>query len=246
LERSPSNNQRHSLDTPNWRALARPPSALRIMEISLRSIQPMVEERDLRQDRRSCSCQTRRRGQDRSRSMVRGWKFDSSDAGSSRRWKKGGPDEPADHALGRSRGGFGTKFHLVCDSRGIPLAVELSPGQTHDSQRFEAVMEAVRIPQRWASPRRRPKRLAADKAYGSRKIREWLRRHRIRAVIPTKSNEKRRSDFDREAYRGRNVVERCISWLKECRRVATRYEKLARNFLAMVKLAIIDRLFRMS
>jgi len=105
-------------------------------------------------------------------------------------------------------------------------------------------MEAVRIPQRGAPPRRRPKRLAADKAYGSKAIRQWLRQRRIRAVIPTKSNEKRRPGFDREAYRGRNVVERCISWLKDSRRVATRYEKLARNFLAMVKLAMLDRLMR--
>lgn len=107
-------------------------------------------------------------------------------------------------------------------------------------------MEAVRIPQPAAPPRRRPKRLAADKAYSSSSIREWLRKHRVRAVIPTKSNEKQRQNFDREAYRGRNVVERCISWLKESRRVATRYEKLARNFLAMLKLAMIDRLLRAS
>lgn len=246
MERPQADNQRSFLDSPNRRAMARPASALRIMEISLRSIQPVVEGRDLRHNPRGSSGQTRHSGQDRSRSVVFGRKLGSRDSSSSWRWKKGGPNEPADHALGRSRGGFGTKFHLVCDSRGLPLAVELSPGQTHDSQRFEAAMEAVRIPQRWASPRRRPKRLAADKAYGSRKIRAWLRRHRIRAVIPTKSNEKRRAEFDREAYRGRNVVERCISWLKECRRVATRYEKLARNFLAMVKLAMIERLFRMS
>lgn len=105
-------------------------------------------------------------------------------------------------------------------------------------------MDAVRIPQRGAPPRRRPKRLAADKAYGPRWIRDWLRQHKIKAVIPTKSNERRRPGFDREAYRGRNVVERCISWLKECRRVATRYEKLARSFLAMIKLAMIERLLR--
>jgi len=142
--------------------------------------------------------------------------------------RRGEPDEPRDHALGRSRGGLGTKFHLLCDSTGIPLAVELSPGQTHDSQRFETTMEAVRIPQRGGPPRRRPKRLAADKAYGSLAIRQWLRRHKIRAVIPTKANERRRPGFDRDAYRGRSVVERCISWLKESRRVATRYEKLAR------------------
>jgi transposase len=105
-------------------------------------------------------------------------------------------------------------------------------------------MEAVWIPGRRAPPRRRPKRLAADKAYGSRAIRQWLRRHRIKAIIPTKANEKRRRGFDREAYRSRNVVERCISWLKESRRVATRYEKLARNFLGMIKLAMVERLLR--
>lgn len=105
-------------------------------------------------------------------------------------------------------------------------------------------MQAVRIPQHAAPPRRRPRRLAADKAYSASSIREWLRRRRIRAVIPTKANERRRRNFDPKAYKGRNVVERCISWLKEARRVATRYEKLARNFLAMVKLAMIDRLLR--
>ena len=105
-------------------------------------------------------------------------------------------------------------------------------------------MNAVRIPQRTGPPRRRPRSLAADKAYGSVRIRRWLRQHKIRAVIPTKSNERRRPRFDREAYRGRNVVERCISWLKDARGVATRYEKLGRNFLAMVKLAMIGRLLR--
>jgi transposase len=152
------------------------------------------------------------------------------------------PVEPKDHALGRSRGGLGTKFHLICDSQGVPVAVVLSPGQMHDSQRFEQAMQAVRIPQLGAPPRRRPKRLAADKAYGSRAIRAWLRQHKIQAVIPTKSNEAPSASFDRAAYRNRNVVERCICWLKESRRVATRYEKLARTFLAMVKLAMMDRL----
>jgi len=63
-------------------------------------------------------------------------------------------------------------------------------------------------------------------------------------VIPTKSNEKPRPGFDKEAYRRRNVVERCIGWLKECRRIMTRFEKLAVNFVAMFKLAMIRRYFR--
>lgn len=100
-------------------------------------------------------------------------------------------------------------------------------------------MNAVNIP-----PPTLPNRLTADKAYGSAAIREWLEERNIEVIIPTKSNEQRDPHFDKDGYRQRNIVERCISWLKEARRVATRYEKLARNYLAMIKLSIIDRLFR--
>lgn len=105
-------------------------------------------------------------------------------------------------------------------------------------------MDAVRIPRRAAPARRRPRRLGGDKGYSYPRIRAWLRRHRIRAVIPTRIDQARRRTFDREAYRARNVVERCVGWLKEARRLATRYEKLALNFVAMVRLAIIRRLLR--
>ena len=135
-------------------------------------------------------------------------------------------------------------MHLVTDGAGNPLAVEASAGQCHESQWFEPVMNAVRIEQPIGRPRTRPYALAADKAYSSRSIRDWLRRHKITAVIPTKSNERKKSNFDREKYRQRNVVERCINWLKEARRIATRYEKMAITFLAMAKLAIIRRCFR--
>lgn len=105
-------------------------------------------------------------------------------------------------------------------------------------------MNAVRIKQSIGRPRTRPYALAADKAYSSQTIRDWLRQHKITAVIPRKSNERKKSRFDCEIYRQRNVVERCINWLKEARRIGTRYEKLAINFLAMAKLAIIQRSFR--
>jgi transposase len=51
--------------------------------------------------------------------------------------------EPKDHALGRSRGGFSTKFHLVCDGKGLPLSVGLTPGQTHDSKAFESTLNTA-------------------------------------------------------------------------------------------------------
>lgn len=158
--------------------------------------------------------------------------------------KRGDLREPDDHALGRSRGGFGTKIHLVSDGHGIPLVVGITPGQVHESQLFEEVVSAVRIPQRRGRPRTRPNALSGDKAYGAARIREWLRHHGIKDVIPTKANESPQPDFDKSLYRNRNVVERCIGWLKECRRIATRYEKLAVTYLAMLKLAMIEQYLR--
>ena len=63
-------------------------------------------------------------------------------------------DEPSDHGLGRSRGGFGSKFHLVTDGRGLPLAVEVTAGQVHESTQVEIVMDQVAIPQPVGRPRR--------------------------------------------------------------------------------------------
>ena len=110
-------------------------------------------------------------------------------------------------------------------------------------------MNAVRVPQPRGRPRTRPFRVAGDKAYSFRRIRDWLRRHCIAAVIPERSDQiarrgRRPLSFDKHTYRRRSVIECCIGWLKECRAVATRFEKLAVNYLAMVKLAIIQRHLR--
>jgi transposase len=180
---------------------------------------------------------------------VRRWQFGAGQPGGGRRFKKScriNPQEPSDHALGRSRGGFGSKFHVVTDGTGLPLAIEVSPGQAHESTYLELVMNAIRIPQPKGRPRTRPGSLAADKGYSCRWIRAWLREHKIRAVIPRKSNELQddRMQFDRDEYRRRSVVECCVGWLKECRRIATRFEKLAVNFLAMLKLAMIEQYLR--
>lgn len=85
----------------------------------------------------------------------------------------------------------------------------------------------------------RPERPAGDKRYSSRTVRRYLRRRGIRAVIPTKRDERRLPAFDRPAYRERATVERLINRLKQFRRVATRYEKRAANYLAMVTIAAI-------
>jgi transposase len=97
--------------------------------------------------------------------------------------------------------------------------------------------------------RHKSRKLAGDKAYTVQRIRDWLAGHKIQAVIPHKSHEHARHDpavtFDRQAYRGRSVVEQCVGWLKEFRRIGTRFEKLAVNFHGMLQLAMIDRYLRL-
>jgi transposase len=143
----------------------------------------------------------------------------------------GGPQ-----ALGYSRGGFGSKLHLICDGRGTPLAAVLTPGQAHESKSAEALVDAVRI-----GRRTRPKRVAGDKGYSYPFVRRMLRDRRIEPLIPTRSDQPRDPRFDRAAYKRRNVVERLVGWLKERRRLCTRFEKLADSYIAMVKLAFVTK-----
>ena len=156
------------------------------------------------------------------------------------------PQEPENHALGRSRGGFGTKLHFVTDGQGTPLAVTATPGQSHESKEFENVMTAVRLRDIEPSELRWPEALAGDKGYSAQTIRDWLKDREIQDVIPTRKDETPNDSFDKQKYRQRNIVERVIGWLKECRRIATRYEKKAVHFLAMVKIAIIRRLLKLE
>ena len=110
-------------------------------------------------------------------------------------------------------------------------------------------MDRVGIPQNVGRPRMRPRRLAGDKAYRGRRVRDWLRAHGIGRVIPSAANERARHDgrvkFDKIAYRRRSIIENCIGWLKECRRVTTRFEKLAVNYAGMLELAMIERYLRL-
>lgn len=105
-------------------------------------------------------------------------------------------------------------------------------------------MNQVRLCSGQGRPLNRPQYLAADKGYSYPRIRRWLRQHSVKAVIPQRSDQLRQQKgrplkFDKKAYRRRNAVERCIGWLKENRRIATRYDKLAVSFLAMIDLARI-------
>ena len=148
--------------------------------------------------------------------------------------------EPADHALGRSRGGFGTKVHVVCDRHGFILAIHLTAGQAHESKGFEPAM-ARPLAHCRPGVGRWPHRLAGDKGYSYPGVRRWCTRRRITPVIPTRSDQPRDPGFDKAAYRQRNIVERVIGWYKEYRSLGTRYEKLAVNYLALWLVAMIER-----
>lgn len=157
---------------------------------------------------------------------------------------------PADEALGRSRGGLTTKLHLAADGRGRPLTVRLTAGQRHESTQLALVLDGIRVPRPRGRSRKRPDQVALDKGYSYPKCRRVLRCRGIRHVIPERKDqrEQRRAKgyqggrpprFDREVYRLRSWAERCVNRLKQFRRVATRYEKRAANYLAFVHFASI-------
>ena len=90
-----------------------------------------------------------------------------------------------------------------------------------------------------------PERMAGDKGFSARHIRRWMKQHGIRDVIPTKKNEPRDLGFEKAQYRRRNIVERAVGRYKECRRLATRYEKLAVNYVAFWLVAMMERDLRL-
>ncbi len=120
------------------------------------------------------------------------------------------------------------------------MVVALTAGQRHEQTVLPLLMErgAVKRPSR-GRPRIRPDRVAGDKGYSSPAIRRYLKERRIGAVIPSKDDEAPDPAFDRAAYRERNAVERLINRMKQWRRIATRYEKRAANYLALLTVAAI-------
>ncbi|MBK5960174.1 hypothetical protein CCR97_18470 [Rhodoplanes elegans] len=130
-------------------------------------------------------------------------------------------------AIGRSRGGRTTKIHALTDHCGRPLVLLLSPGNINDIA-FAPTLIARVAPITG---------LIADKAYDANNLRRLLAEGGAKAVIPSTTSRKQPIPYDRIAYRRRNRIERMFSRLKDFRRVATRYDKLGRNFLAGAMLA---------
>jgi transposase len=127
--------------------------------------------------------------------------------------------------MGHSRGGLTSKIHAVVDTRGRPVHLALTPGEAHDNRLCSALLSTL-LPQTM---------VLADRGYDADWIRELVRQQGARANIPPKRNRKDPICFSPYLYR----VERFFNKIKQCRRFATRYDKLAANYLAFVKLASI-------
>jgi transposase len=141
-----------------------------------------------------------------------------------RRRRKGGG---LAHGIGRTKGGRNTKLHAVCDERGRPLVLVLTPGNTHDCKVAQLCIEAL-------AP---SVELVADKGYDSRPLREWLEARGTTPVIPPRSHRKVQYAYDRAAYKQRNIIERMFCRLKDWRRIATRYDRKLSTFISAVALA---------
>jgi transposase len=197
------------------------------MEFGLEAFRPLVSQGYL---------ETCIRGITRCRPRVARARFhgDTSAPVRGRRQKKadgtGGQDE---QALGRSRGGFGTKIHGGVNGLGLPVKLILTPGQAADVTQAKALIEDVPI-----------EVVIGDKGYDSRAVVEAIEARGAQAVIPTQKDRKQQRAYDRDRYKDRNLVERFWFKLKQYRRVATRYEKTARNFMGFIMVASIMVLLR--
>jgi transposase len=151
-------------------------------------------------------------------------RFDACQSASlGRGWKKGEENQ----AVGRSRGGRNTKIHALADAKGRLIAILLSGGEAHDCPLAERLIRRVKSPER----------LLGDKAYDSAELREALDERGTKPVIPNRCNRKQPFSFNKRLYKLRWRIENAFNRLKDFRRIATRYDKLARNYLASVCLA---------
>jgi transposase len=128
---------------------------------------------------------------------------------------------------GRSPGGLTSKIHALVDGNGLPVRLALTPGEAHDNRLAEKLLSRLKF----------GSMLLADRGYDTDWIREFARKKGAWANIPPKSKRKDPICFSPYLCRDRNRVEQFFNRIKQCRRVATRYDKLAANYLAFVQLA---------
>jgi transposase len=131
--------------------------------------------------------------------------------------------------MGRSRGGLTTKIHAVVDQRGLPIRLGLTPGQAHDTSLVDELLGGIS----------EDTVVVGDKAFDADHIREFIEARGGAPNIPDRRNRRHRHCFSKTLYKTRNRVERFFNRIKHLRRIATRFEKHAENYRAMLKLAAI-------
>lgn len=120
-------------------------------------------------------------------------------------------------------GGFSCKIHALTDALGYPLRLILTPGQTADITQAEALVTSVPI-----------KMLLADKGYDSQDFVDYLHQEGIEALIPSRSNAKQPRTYDKVVYKERHLIECFFNKIKHYRRVFSRFDKKALNFLSFL------------
>ena len=135
-----------------------------------------------------------------------------------------------------TRGGYGSKVHLVVEAGGLPIAFVLTKGNRNECPEFCGLFERA-----VAATGHTPAKLGADRGYSADFVRRYLAGRGVEAVIPMRKTEHvhDRPPLDKAVYRGRNVIERCMGKLKDMRRIVSRFEKLAAGYEAMLTLACI-------
>ena len=217
-ERASRRSQGHERDllrVANRDAVARFARALRALHNGLQPLQPVVSTWDLEEDFRYAGIEIARQSSSHRQ-------HDRESASRGQRRKRGEKNQ----AIGISRGGRSTKIHALVDSKGRPLNFVVTGGQVHDSQVVDQVLGASKP----------PLAVTADKAYDSQKVRQQIMDEGALPVIPSRSNAAKKAYCPKRIYRRRHKIENYFCRIKDWRRIATRYDKLARNFLAATTL----------
>jgi transposase len=128
--------------------------------------------------------------------------------------------------LGRSRGGFSTKIHLATDALGNAVRFILTSGQRNDITQAQSLVEDLRADY-----------VMADKGYDAQAFVLKLKERNCEVVIPSRVNRKEQREIDEHLYKERHLIENQIGKLKQFRRVFSRFDKLAKNYLSFIYFA---------
>ena len=137
-----------------------------------------------------------------------------------RRWRT---KKEGEQALGRSRGGYTSKIHVLVDGLGNPLRVCLTPGQRHDSTQAVSLIGDFKF-----------ENLLADRGYAGQEIVQYLVEQGMKVVIPPHQCAKTEREYDKWVYRERHLVECFINKIKHFRRIFSRFDKLDRSYLGFL------------